>query len=481
MGGGGMNASLRAFARHFRVRLGSVLRDPGALLVLAAAGAATILLWPGVSAPADGGWTPTSAGTSPAPAALEGTTVFLWLLLWPVLPVIAAAGRVAPSARGDAFAQRGCPALPVTPRARMLAEALLVLLAVALAHAIRALLPGAPAPAGLLRELVAGALVALPVLLAWATPAPSVALLWIRPSLVVLALLGAAALGVLATPAGAVATGAALSAAVLAGAHLDLSALRSFPRRPDRPPSAARPAIDPARRLRRDFLLERLRRLGPLAAALLLVLSAVLAADAIRPLPPFVTLAVSVLALSQIFALALRPAGSALVPWAFRGSSGARAGDLVRAFSVLPVRPESVRRAAYVHGLVVALGVWGASVAVVALRALSRTGRLALTDADGDSLLPLLILGLCVVPVAAGLVVSAASGDGFKLALSGGALLGLFNLPGMAYLVVASLLGQGARAGAVAALGLIALLTLAGSLPPLLLLRRGGLARESAR
>lgn len=468
-----MSAAARPFARHLRVRLAAVLRDPGALLVLAGAAAATLLLWPGATPPGVGGWTVPSAGAEPAPAALEGTTVFLWLLLWPVLPVTAAAGRVAPSARGDAFAQRGCPALPVTPRARMLAEALLVLLAVALAHVGRALLPGAPAPAPLLAGLVAGAFVSLPVLLAWATPAPSVALLWIRPSLVVLALFGAAALGLLASPAGAVATGAALAAATVAGARVDLSALRSLPRRPDRPPVAARPAIDAARRLRRDFLLEPLRRLGPFAASLLLVLAGVLAVEAVRPLPPFVAMAVSVLVLGQLFALALRPAGSALVAWAFRGSSGARGGDLVRAFSVLPVRPESVRRAAYVHGLVVALAAWGGSVAVVALRALSRTGRLALTDADGDSLLPLLLLGLCVVPVAAGLVVSAAAGDGTRMALSGGALLGLFNLPGMAFLVVASLLGQGARAATVTALGLIAVLTLAGSLPPLTLLRRG--------
>lgn len=469
MGGRGMSAALPAFARHFRVRLGAVLRDPGALLVLAGAAAATLLLWPGVTPPGDGGWSALSAGAEPAPEALEGTTVFLWLLIWPVLPVTAAAGRVAPSARGDAFAQRGCPALPVTLRARMLAEALLVLLAVALAHGARSLLPGAPAPA----PLLAGAFVSLPVLLAWATPAPSVALLWIRPSLVVLALSCAAETGLLASPAGVVATGTALAAAVLAGAHVDLSALRSLPHRPDRPPAAARPALDAARRLRRDFFLEPLRRLGPFAASLLFVLAGVLAVEAVRPIPPFVAMAVAILVLSQIFALALRPAGSALVPWAFRGSSGARAGDLVRAFSVLPVRPESVRRAAYVHGLVVALAAWGGSVGVVALRALSRTGRLALTDADGDSLLPLLLLGLCVVPVAAGLVVSAAAGDGRRMALSGGALLALLNLPGMAFLVVASLLGMGSRAGTVAALGLIAVLTLAGSLPPLALLRRG--------
>jgi hypothetical protein len=354
----------------------------------------------------------------------------------------------------------------------MLAEALLVLLFVAAAWLLRLALPGPPDPATHLPAFAAGALLAFPMLLAWAAPAPSIPLLWVRPVVVLAALFGAMQAGLLATPGRLAATAAAISGLVLLAGGREPGWPSALTWRRSRPEPCWRPALAPRRRLRRDFLGEPVRRLGLLAASLVLLQVAATAADAVAPLPPYFLMGVSAVVLGQILALALRPAGSALVAWGFRGRSGCRSGDLERAFSVLPVRPESVRRAAYLHGFVVSLGVWAGAALVVAVRAWLRTGRPGLVDADGDSLLPFVLVGLCVVPLTAGFVASATAGDGPKMALSGGALLGLFNLPGIILVVAASLADRGSRAPLLLSVGTVVLLTVVGSLPPLALLLR---------
>ncbi len=467
-----MKGALAGFRRHFVTRLRASGTEPSALLVLAGAGLASALLWPGVSGPDGSGWRVGPTGAEAATPEIELAAVLLWMLLWPVLPVTAAAGRATASSRGDALALRALPNLPVRVRSRMLAEVLLVLGFVAAAWLVRLALPGPPGPAVQLAALANGALLALPMLLAWAAPAPSFPLLWLRPVLVLVALLGALQAGLLATPVRLAATALTLSAGVLLAGDRELRWPSSLRWRRTRPEPRWRPALPPRRRLRRDFLGEPIRRLGLVAALLVLLQAAVLIADYVSPLPPFVVLVVSAVTFGQILGFALRPAGSALIAWGFRGRSGTRTGDFLRAWSVLPVRPESVRRAAWLHGFVVTLGVWSGAALFVAARTWLRTGRPGFVSSDGDSFFPVLLLGLSVVPVAAGLVASAAAGDGTKMALSGGALLGLFNLPGIVLIVTASLAGHGSRAPVLLSLGTVVVLTAVGSLPPLILLRK---------
>jgi hypothetical protein len=467
-----MRRALSGSRRHFSVRLRAAATDPSALLVLVGAGLASALLWPGATGPGGAGWRVGPTGAEAAPPEIEMMAVLLWMLLWPVLPVTAATGRAAATSRGDALALRAHPALPVRVRARMLAEALLVLVFIAAAWLVRLALPHAPEPAAHLATLACGALLAFPMLLAWTAPAPSFPLLWMRPVVVLAALLGAMQAGFLATPGRLAATAATLSALVLLAGDREPRWPSFFRWRWTRSEPLWRPALPPGRRLRRDFLVEPIRRLGLVAGLLVLLQAAVLVADHLSPLPPIALLVVSAVTFGQILGFALRPAGSALIAWGFRGRSGSRTGDLARAWSVLPVRPEAVRRAAWMHGLVVSLGVWAGAALFIAARTWLREGRPGLLDADGDSLLPLLLLALCVVPVAAGLVASATAGDGKRMAMSGGALLGLFNLPGIVLVLTASLAGRGSRAPVLAAVGTIAILTLVGALPPLALLWR---------
>lgn len=465
-----MSQHLRGFRLHLVARLRALATSLDGLLLLAIAGVAGVMLWPGLAGP-DGMWTlGLSSGPSPEPPVFDFAVTLLSLLLWPVLPVIAATGRATGATRGDALAQRAVPALPVGPRARMAAEVVLVL-GVALATRLAWSLAGAPISETYFRDTAMGALVALPMVVAWAAPALTVPLLWVRPALTAVVLAAAARLGLLATPAALVAATLALTTVLVLSVGLRLGGRRPSARSAWAGPTS-RPALPPARQLRRDFLLEPWRRLGWVIGGLVGLLVALLVAERFVTLPPFTVYVGSILVLSQLAAMAARPAGSSLFGWALTGRNGARTGDFGRAWTVLPVRPESVRRAAWLHGLVTVLVAWLGAVATVAVHNWSRTGVLTLDTPDFRIARELLLVGLIVPPMAAGLVAAATAGDRLTTALSGGSLLAVLNLPGIVLLVASQIMGRDSSVPMAVTLGLVAVLALVGTLPALRLLGR---------
>lgn len=465
-----MRQHLRGFWLHLPARLRALATSLDGLLLLAIAGTAGLMLWPGLT-DAHGMWTVgLSSGPDPEPRLLDGLVTLLSLLLWPVLPVIAATGRATGTTRGDALAQRALRGLPAGPRARMAAE-VVVVLGVVLATRLAWSLAGAPASETYLRDTAVGALVALPMVVAWAAPALTVPLLWVRPALTALGLMVAARLGLLASPAALACSTLALTAVLVLTVGIRLPSRRAVTRAAWSGPTS-RPALPPARQLRRDFLLEPWRRLGWVIGGLVGVLAALLVAERFVTLPPFTVYVGSIIVLSQLAAMAARPAGSGLFGWALTGRNGARTGDFGRAWAVLPVRPESVRRAAWLHGLVTVLAAWVGAVAAVAVHNWSRTGVLALDTPDFRIARELLLVGLIVAPMTAGLVAAATAGDRLTTALSGGALLAVFNLPGIVLLAASQIMGRDSPVPMAATLTLVAVLALVGTLPALRLLGR---------
>ena len=197
-----------------------------------------------------------------------------------------------------------------------------------------------------------------------------------------------------------------------------------------------------------------------------------LVAERLVTLPPYTVYIGSLLAFSQLVALAFRPAGSALFGWALTSRSGAGTGDFGRAWAVLPVRPESVRRAAWVHGLRRRGRGLGAG------RGLRRRAQLVplrgarARHPEFRIASELLLAGLAIPPMMAGLLAAGTAGDRLHMALSGGSLLAIFNLPGIVLLVGSQVMGRESGCPMVATVSLLVALALVGSLPALRLLRR---------
>ena len=115
-----MRQHLRGFWLHLMARLRALATQPDGLVVLLLAGGAGVMLWPGLTAAGNGGWRLALAAEPDAErVGFEVAVMLLWMLLWPVLPVVCAAGRATGATRGDALAQRALPALPAGPRSRL--------------------------------------------------------------------------------------------------------------------------------------------------------------------------------------------------------------------------------------------------------------------------------------------------------------------------------------------------------------------------
>lgn len=313
MGGRGMRRHWYGAWLHARARLRTLATGVDGLIVLVVAGIAALVLWPGLTGPGGSGWGRLlPSGPEHELRAFDLAIAFLWLLLWPVVPVVAAAGRSTGVTRGDAFAQRACPALPVGGRTRLAVEAALVPFA-AVGTRLAADLLGLPLQAGSLRDMVCGALVTVPVVVAWAAPARTVPLLGLRPVVVIAVLFLAGELGMLATPARLTGLSLALIAFLLATVGVETSSPRLLSARRNRAGALSRTALPPDRQLRRDFLLEPLRRLGPLATALIGFVVVLTLVERLLALPPFTVYIASIAAFSQVFAMAL-------VEWLFAQS-----------------------------------------------------------------------------------------------------------------------------------------------------------------
>jgi hypothetical protein len=455
-----MSFSAKALLTHLGIRLGCVVRDPVALLVLLTSAAATLIFWP------TGSWTQSAAG---------GSSYFLvpfvlWLYLWPALPAVYGAGRA--TGVGDiGFSSRGLPALPVGMGSRALAEALLVVLAVFCVRLPLGITLGIGTPSELLIETLLGVLVMLPSLVAWTLPATSIHLYLARPLIASVLMTLAAVTGTLTSTPGLVAAVTALVVVTLCTATWEprLSKHRSGPAR-----SAAcwRPARPGEEQLARDTWLLPARRFGPWIGAGIVLVMIEVALEQSLAIPTLVVLLTAEVPLILLLIAALRPLDSPLIIAPLAGRWGLRSGDYMRALSQLPVRAEAVLRWAWLHAMTLTLTAWVLAMLLVLIRARIHTGAFALSDAGGASLCPILLPLLGVVPCMPALTLALAVGHRLHTALSGIALLLIFHGHVMVLAVASSLLPRGSQAPLWIDAAFVVVLALVGGLPPLIHLKR---------
>jgi hypothetical protein len=409
---GAIATSPRALARHFVIRLGGVLRDPAAIAFLAFAGLSTLFLWsqfgvarphtvvignplpesiqgdlhfPGpaekavgsarFSLPSGGalvvdvlgpgewrafpGWTPPWRGI----LAWNLVCQFLWA---PVVVLFVSGNTLVRRSLGSATGPP-LPALPIGPRSRAVAEALVALAFVVAArtpllrvHPPELLFnfsyllmrtPG-PVPTALAwtASTILGALFAWPLLLAWVAVPRLDRRGWLAPGLVMAALSLGVGAGVSARPLPAAFLALALSVLVLALVGTEIQVVRPAAERP----SGARlfrPSPGPLAQFRRDQWRGPLRALWPF---LVLVVPGPLVLAILRS-RRFDVLALQLLLLT---ATLFYPLGLKLVSAAAPGSGAVWNGYYLSAWPVLPVRRETVLRAVYAHGWAAGGLVW---------------------------------------------------------------------------------------------------------------------------
>jgi hypothetical protein len=500
---------LAAGWRHFVNGVRMTARDPFALGLLAFAGVVTVPLWSfglGIH-PFDASHLPWPGGavtfTGPAPTALRlairlphSAIVFSQLL-----GAALVAGALGPNSsrrRWPAAPDRGMLALPLGPRARVVADVLAVSLYVLIARAailgfggVRlgrtlfghdprfatypevarlgiTLLPSLASPtaayaSSFVVNTVLGTLLAFPLVLAWATTTRLDARGLVKLAVATLLVFGAASVGAMAHVGSALLVSASVTAFLLV--RLDDGSRAESVHTPR--PLRFRSCAGPPAQLRRDAWVGPARRLWwVLLPVVPLPLTLTLLGRAIGfDSEPGRAIGLRGLALTTalllqwptLLALALFPLGLALVPSAtpaMRLFSGA----FLRSWSALPVEPERVIRAVYAHGLVAAGSAW--LVLCVQTRLLGMHFGPALYE-------------LPVVFLMAGIAVCEAVGDRRRGLLAVGALAAFqFGVPfGFALLpeVLGSALPFERNRMAVGIAGYA--VGLAGALPPLVHLR----------
>jgi hypothetical protein len=109
--------------------------------------------------------------------------------------------------------------------------------------------------------------------------------------------------------------------------------------------------------------------------------------------------------------LVMRPLGSVQATASFKGAPGYRHGDMMAAWSVLPVRREAVLRGVFLHGIITAALVWTLVIAANCWANWLATGTICLIDTDGDPVGWIMWPAYLMVPCIAGFLVAGAVGN----------------------------------------------------------------------
>ncbi len=500
---------LAAGWRHFVTGVRMTARDPFALGLLAFAGAVTVPLWGfglGIH-PFDAKHLPwpggpmTFSGPTPTALTLAIRLPHAEIVFAQLLGAALVAGALGPSAarrRWPASPNRGMPALPLGPRARIFAEVLAVSLYVLIARAAvlafggvrlghtlfghyaqfatypdvarlaTTLLPALASPtaayvSSFVVNTVLGTLLAFPLVLAWATTTRLDARGLVKLAVAALLVFGAASVGAMAHVGSALLVSACVTAFLLV--RLDDGTRAESVHTPR--PLRFRSCAGPPAQLRRDAWVGPARRLWwVLLPAVPLPLTLTLLGRAIGfDSEPGRAIGLRGLALTTalllqwptLLALALFPLGLALVPSA-TPATRLFSGAFLRSWSTLPVEPERVIRAVYAHGLVAAGSAW--------LMLSVQTRLLGMHFGPALFELPVVFL----MP---GIVVCEAIGDRRRGLLAVGALAGFqFGVPFL-FALLPEVLGSAvpfSRNGMLLAIVGYAV-GLAGALPPLVHLR----------
>jgi hypothetical protein len=503
---------MMAMARHAWIRAHTLLTSPGHLALLFLAAWSSLWVWPLVP------WTVSRLVSPQGPSGyvlLALFTVALWLWSWMAArPMM---GQVAHGGRAQASAGLPLPALPIGIHSRVIADAIVALALVLLVRAATLELQhqlfvvnnvaGAYVPRnGSVVAALAwwcvmtarvttatGSLFALPVLLAWMAPSPRENLVLAR-SFAVAAIGACVPTALLGTSFSTLPLTISVGLAMLLlsvhaiGGHTRMlpAWVTAVPARSTTVAALARirssldlevlyfdgtlfrTGVDPEPRLRRDRFERAVRpMLVCVVPAIILLLGALLLERSGGVSPVVYALCLPVAA-GLLIGFYAAPFGiNVFQTDRAAGSASLLGGAYGRAWAAVPVRPEAVARAVYVHGLASALLAW-----------LIWASYVQLADRLGVRVWPRsLDLSLLLLPIlcAAGLLLCAHVGDYWRGMLS--ALTVFCFLP--AYLFISAALGEEWVPGreATLKLGVLLALTVLGGLLLLVHLRRPRRAR----
>lgn len=454
----------RSFWIHLRVRAGACLRSPSAWLMLLVFGLTTALYWPGIP-----------GASNPLEDPGEGPALllvwFLWFWFWLAPPMVWVRGRATAGKGESPLGVGAAPALPVGPRTRACAEAILVLVVLGTIRWVTLSIFHSSWSIGSVMATIIGAFFWFPMAVAWALPVRNPATFMMRPAVIAgLATVSHGVGGFFATWLGLVVGGLVLTALTLLTAGFEVPELRGF-NRSRRPSDRFRNGMDPERQLVRDSMIPVLSVWGPWVLVAVVVYGTSLLLDVRGVSWEWILFggfeAFLIITLQPLF----RPFNSNLLAESLVGKHGATRGSFMRAWSVLPVGRESVLRKVWIHAAVAGLILWIVPVTVLVVRYRLVEGLWRFGDSIGG-LMEFVVVGALLIPVMAGLMVAVALGKRLEYVLSGLCLLMGVHALFLVKLLLREVLGPGNAVAEIGPVVLLIVLVAIGALPPLRFLHR---------
>ncbi len=462
---------MRAIIKHWVIQLKLTASSTFAAIVLLLCAVTSLFFWPGIIDSSGA-----IKGVSLGGDSLSGAAIYLlWVVTWSMMAGFVVPGQVLGGKPFEVFATRALPTLPIGPRARVVAEVLVVLtfiIAVRGLVLIAGTFPGVSLvlhedPGGqsafrtrFLIDSAMGMLLVLPALLIWASPARNIHFWLVKPLILLCLLLVSMKLGFLAEPLRLTATSIGLSILCLWSVNREPTLPRLWNRSAGSSKARWRRGIPPMVRLRRDLWLKPL----PLATVIVAVEALLIALNQFVDLTSnHIFYAASSLNIGMGFSfIAFRPMANNLIAVGLSVASASRPSDFRGAWAVLPVRPESVMRGVYLHGLATGFFLWLTALGTNLANTWLKTGVFRFEDFDGDPGGRLLVPLVAAVPCLAGGLTSAAAGDGVRgwICLVSG--MGVF---------VGNMVCLGTKVPWPSHAALLLLLAAAGGIPPLVHLR----------
>jgi hypothetical protein len=468
------------FLRHVRIRAVVLARSPWSLGILVVMGLISLDWWPYLMD--TNAWIPKA--TLPKPSWWFGTNQFMWIVFWSALPGKLVGGRAAAEERWGSF-RTPLPTIPIGSRSRVLAEAALAMLIIVIVRT-----PGlwlgdwlrthsdfrygsyttVSFPIFFWKRTFIGVILTFPVILAWASPVRRIETVFRRPITIGIVLWIAMKLDLLASLAGCIAVSGALTAILLATIEIEWAIPVRWKRSAGDAASRWRPARAPEMQLLRDLFVCPL----PLVAAIVWIEIPVILLDryvfhSAGDSGPGVMAVGSALVIMALYSyLPYYPLRQIVVLRAF----GAGGGTHPRAWSILPMRRESVARSIYLYSLLSAIALWGFAMGLVFLSARLHSGHgtlLALDDTHGAAFG---LLCLAIPFTTAGFVAAGAAGARVRT------ILGVLSTFGIMTALLILISSRGLQVPATAAIVALAII---GGAPAWWLLRdsRGEVQRNA--
>jgi hypothetical protein len=455
-------ADAGATMRHARARFRAVATSPTVLGLVLFGGLTVVPLWWSMSR-----WSVALAWDWAPDLLLMRIPDVLAMFLWVPLVVAAASGAGLGTPSRASATGRPAPALPIGPRSRAAADTLVVLVLVVAARAIGLAcgLDFGPSVMSPLLETWCGLALVFPLVISWAAVPRFHGPGLLGPAFVMCVLLLVTLFaGGLSFLVAATAASAALSALLLLAAGMEVQV-------EDRRAAVARASLSfrvspgPLARLRRDRWTGPLERQGALTGTLLLLVVIVEVQSRLMETPwRVLEVWLALLGLVALTMVVFHPFGLSVASSSGPGLGAFWNGYFGRAWSVLPVPPKTVARSVYAHGWIVGTVLWLLFCGLV----------WSTVGFDGRLGVVLVAFEAAGVPLAAGVLLCAAVGDGRRGTLALYALVAFQAVVPVGFPLARDLgldLFRAPEHRAVASLATAWLLVLLGGLPPLVHLR----------